>query len=599
MRICRRTFLLGLLLSILFPHLELRGMTIAREGKARAVIVIDPHATPAESFAANELASYLRQITGASFKVRKSSRAPENAIIVGSGTAARKWFPDVPFDQLGDEECVARSSGGRLLLTGGRPRGTLYAVSRFLQEQCGVRWWTPWARTVPDRESLEIGDLNMREAPAFEYREPYWFTSRNADWARRNECNGNSTPIPENMGGHVIYKGFVHTFYPLVPPDQYFAIHPEWFSLINGKRATNGAQLCLTNPRLREFMLARVKESLRQSPEARIISVSQNDCFGACQCDACRALDTAEGSHSGTMLDFVNYIADNIRTEFPNTAVDTLAYQYTRKPPLTLRSRPNVIVRLCSIECNFGSPMDDPSNASFANDIRGWAERSDRLYIWDYVTDFANYVQPHPNWFVLGPNLRYFLEHHVRGVFEEGAYQSYGSEMQEMRAWVLAQLLWNPHQDDRALIREFLNGYYGPAAGPVIWRYMELLDNAARHYNLTCNSPASAPFLRFDTLAQAETLWQEAERSVARDSELLARVRLGHLPVLSVWLMRWNQLRKECETEQGKWPVAETRGEVASKWRAIAAGIPGKPWTQVTIVNEGKLSPEKFLAKFK
>jgi len=227
-------------------------------------------------------------------------------------------------------------------------------------------------------------------------------------------------------------------------------------------------------------MVERVKEWLRQSPDAGIVSLSQNDWYGWCECDKCKALDDAEGTHAGTMLDFVNCVAEKIEPEFPHVAVDTLAYQYTRKPPKTLQPRPNVIVRLCSIECDFREPLDAPSNAAFADDIRGWAKICQRLYIWDYSTDFGHYVQPHPNWFVLGPDLRFFQQHNVRGVFSEGAYQSHGSEMAEMRAWVTAQLMWNPNQDDRALIREFIEGYYGTNAAPFIRQYLELiaLDSA-------------------------------------------------------------------------------------------------------------------------
>jgi len=83
--------------------------------------------------------------------------------------------------------------------------------------------------------------------------------------------------------------------------------------------------LHLTNPKLREFMVGRVKESLRESPDAQIISVTQNDWAGWCECADCKALDDAEGSHSGTMLALANYIAEKIATEFPNVAVDTFA----------------------------------------------------------------------------------------------------------------------------------------------------------------------------------------------------------------------------------------------------------------------------------
>ena len=136
-------------------------------------------------------------------------------------------------------------------------------------------------------------------------------------------------------------------------------------------------------------------------------------------------------------------------------------------------------MRLCSIECNFREPLDHPSNAAFLADLQDWSKICQRLYVWDYVTDFANYVLPHPNWFVLGPNLRLFRDYGVKGVFEEGAYAGPGAEMAELRSWVLAQLLWNPQQDDRALIKEFLRGYYGKRAGDLIERYLELMHDAS------------------------------------------------------------------------------------------------------------------------
>ncbi|MGA2749582.1 MAG: DUF4838 domain-containing protein [Verrucomicrobiota bacterium] len=584
-----------MLFLILLPPGPAPAAVIAKNGAARAVIVIDPGATATEAFAARQLASCLNQITGATFEVRSATRAPSHSIIVGPGAAARASFPEAPIGDLGGEEFILRGKAGRLLLAGGRPRGTLYAVSRFLQDNCGVRWWTPWASRIPRHPTLRIANLNVRVKPAFEYRDPYWFDAFDADWSWRNCCNGPSSKLPEDEGGCVHYKGFVHTFYPLVPPALYFSAHPEWFSLVNGARSTKQAQLCLSNPQLRDFVVERVKQWLRESPDATIVSVSQNDCFGACECAECRKAAETDGSPAGPLLEFVNYIAEKIEPDFPNVAVDTLAYQYTRKPPRTPRPRPNVIVRLCSIEANFRQPLDSPSNAAFADDLRAWAERADRLYVWDYVTDFPNYVQPHPNWFNLGPNLRFFQSHHVRGVFEEGAYQSHGSEMAELRAWVLAQLLWNPRQDDRALIREFLEGYYGPAAKP-IEDYMQLLWDASQGCNLTCWSPPDAPFLGFKTLAAAEDLWQKAEQSVAGDDDLLARVRLARLPVRYVWLARWDSLRKECLVASAKWPLDDSRRQVAAQWRAVAAGVPGKPWTKVTVLSEGGLTPETFLS---
>ncbi len=402
--------------------------------------------------------------------------------------------------------------------------------------------------------------------------------------------------IPEEWGGCIRYKGFVHTFYPLVPPAEHFAKHPEWYSEIKGKRTHDHAQLCLTNPELREHVVERVKQWLRESPEARIVSVSQNDWYGFCECAHCKALDDAEGSHAGTLLDFVNYVAEKIQSEFPQVAVDTLAYQYTRRPPKTLKPRPNVIIRLCSIECNFREPLEAPANARFADDIRGWAKICDRLYIWDYTTDFAHYLQPHPNWYVLGPNVRFFAAHHVQGVFEQGAYQSHGAEFAELRAWVLAQLLWDPRRDDRALIREFLEGYYG-AAAPAIQRYLDRMQAASAGWNLTCFSRTDTPFHRFATLCAAEQLWREAEAAVAGDAELLARTQRGRMWLGYVWLTLWDKLRLECTEAGAAWPVAESKAEFAQWWLKLAQGDPTRPWTKVTLVNESGLTPEQFVAR--
>ena len=418
-----------------------------------------PGATLAESNAVRELAGTLEKITGATFVVQAATgrQRAEAGHHRGAGAAARALFPEVALDKLGAEELVMKVKGGRLLLAGGRPRGTVYAVNRFLQEQCGVRWWTPWATNIPDapepaRAGFECAlPAAIRVSGAVLVRRGSSRTGR-----RATAPTARTTAFPAALGGCIQYKGFAHTFYPLVPPEKHFATHPEWYSLINGKRTHEHAQLCLSNPELRDFVVERVKEWLREAPDAQIISVTQNDWHGACQCDNCKAIDDAEGSPSGSMLAFVNYIAEKIEPEFPQVAVDTFAYQYTRKPPKTIQPRPNVIVRLCSIECNFREPLDHPSNAAFLADLAGWSKICKRLYVWDYTTDFSHYVLPHPNWFVLGANVRLFQTYDVKGVFEQGAYQGYGAEMAELRSWVLAQLLWNPQQDDRALIKEFL-----------------------------------------------------------------------------------------------------------------------------------------------
>ena len=102
-------------------------------------------------------------------------------------------------------------------------------------------------------------------------------------------------------------------------------------------------QLCWSNTSLIEHITENVKQFLRSSPNATIISVSQNDNHNYCQSPAEMQIIEAEGSPMGPLLRAVNRVADSILPEFPHVAVDTLAYQYTRPAPNTTVPRSNVM----------------------------------------------------------------------------------------------------------------------------------------------------------------------------------------------------------------------------------------------------------------
>ncbi|MCX7800969.1 MAG: DUF4838 domain-containing protein [Fimbriimonadales bacterium] len=564
---------------------------LARDGRAMASILVHSDATPTERFAAEELAGHLREMTGAPFEVRAADRLPTGAcIVVGPGPMAKGAAPGIDLDRFGAEELIRSCREGRILLAGGRPRGTLYAVYRFLSENLGVRWWAPWATEVPKRRTLRVGPFETREKPAFEYREPFWHSAFDGDWAARNLANSHAARLEEKHGGKTVYEGFVHTFFSFVPPSE-FERHPEWFSLVDGRRR-NDQQLCTTHPEVRSRIVEQLRRRLLANPAATIASVSQNDTLGPCECPRCKEIDDREGSHAGTMLELANFVADALREEFPQVAIDTLAYQYTRRPPKSVRPKENVIVRLCSIECNFAKPLEDPSNQAFADDVRGWSKVSRRLYVWDYVTNFSHYFAPHPNWFHLGANVRFFHRHGVRGLFEQGAYNTSGGEMGELRAWLLARLMWDPYQDDRRLIDEFLRGYYGPAARP-IRRYLELVASKAEAAG--CFASLNRPDLSFDTMRQAELLFQEAERSVASDPDRLWRVKLAHQPVRYVFLKRWTPFRAECIASKARWPLPLSRRAVAEEFVRFLTSPGPRGWTPVSRLTEWALTPQEFL----
>lgn len=571
---------------LLAPPVVSAGIQLSHQGQAQADILVAPDATAPEYHAASELARFLHAISGATFNVTTNGTpdsSKPNHLLVGP-TAARLADQDFSLADLGTDGIVIQTTGNQLILAGQGTRGTLYAVYSFLEDQLGCRWWTSSASTIPQNPSISVEPLNIRYTPPLEYREPFWFDAHDADWAVRNKSNGNSVRCDETRGGKQIYEGFVHTFNSLIPPAEYFEQHPEWFSEINGKRTADHSQLCLSNPELLKELTQNLTTRLRANPAATIASVSQNDWFGYCTCEACKAIDAEEGSPAGSMLRFVNAVATAIEPEFPHIAISTLAYQYTRKPPRLTRPRHNVIVQLCSIECSFSVPLSHERNQDFRDDIIGWSRISNRLYIWDYVTNFRHHLLPHPNLRVLGPNVRFFVNHNVKGIFEQGAYTTNGAEMAELRAWVLAKLLWNPSLDPDALIQEFLQGYFGPAAQP-IQAYLTLIhdDAAAADDKLGCFADIAASpvrvswptndkskFLTLTSMTRALELLNQAEQSVRSQPELLFRVQCARLPVQYAFMMCWSPWRKEAAESNQPWPMPNTIQQAYDEFIAIA-----------------------------
>lgn len=526
------------------------ALTLTANGASPYSIVVSAEPAATDQTAAEQLQSHLHLVTGAVLPIRTEAALPpgDKLIFVGQTAAFAAAFPREDLAALKHDGILLRTAGNRLYLLGGQPRGTLYAVYTFLEDIVGVRWWGPRPDEtfIPRRPTLDIPELDHRHVPALQYREAFYRCAFDGEYAARSKCNGHFARIAPEYGGHYTILGWCHTFYQLLPPEKYFQDHPEWYSEIDGRRTAERAQLCLTNDRMREELTRQALAWLRENPSAGMISISQNDWWGACQCERCRAWLEEEGSESGPIIRFVNAVAADIEKEFPDTFVETLAYAYSRQPPKLAKPRRNVMVRLCSIEASSAQPLEaGEQNESFRRDIEGWCAIAPQLYIWNYVTDFANYIIPHPNWRVLGPDIRYFVDHKCIGLFEQGDSGCSVSDFPELRAWLLAHLMWDPQQDDQALIAQFMHGYYGAAAEPLL-AYMTLLQDRLTESGayLPCYRQDTSSWMDLATANRATALFDEAAARVKDDPVLAARVRRARLPLDHNWLQRYRDFQR-------------------------------------------------------
>ena len=541
--------------------------TLYRGTHTRYTIFLPDDASPSERSAAEELQQVVQQMGGPLIPLT-ATRTGSHQLLVGVAPEG------VEKPQADDETFTYRTVGNNLYIWGGADRGTMYGVYRLLQQQWGVRWYTPTCTVIPQQKRCSFGRLDVTQTPAVPFRQLDYFTvSSQPQWLAHNLVNTNHTPQENQWGGLISYRG-CHTM-PAFVPYSLFDEHPEYFCMRDGKRQNHG-QLCLSNPDVLQLCKEGVLKRMRDEPLPRIYSLSQDDNFSYCQCPECQAIEAQYGGqHSGIMLWFVNQVADYVRDEFPDKYVGTFAYQYTRTPPTGITPRDNVVVRLCSIECCFGHPFTAgcEQNEAFMRDLQTWGQLAPHLFIWDYVVDYAQYLAPWPNFQVLAENIRTLRDNHAIGIYEESCYNAGASEFADMKAWVLAELLWNPDQDVEPLVDDFIRGYYGQAA-PQVRAYYDLCQSMVTpdvHYGIFIHH--DHPLYTDEFLTAATDILTQARAAAADDETLLERVDIVRMQVLYLYSVRhFAEARADGSWDELK-QLARRHNAQASEWKPLETWI--------------------------
>lgn len=558
-----RIFLLLMLSGFIVMRADAQTtISLAGNGRSSYTIIIPDDAGRTEVRAAELFRKYLFRISGAEIPVHRDSGAESDyEIIIGMTNRNRQ----ADTTGLREDGYYIRTENKKLYISGGYGKGVIYGVTSFLEDYLGVRKYTPDAEYVPVKNPVVIENINDRQVPPADIRVIRSEFTLNEDYRDFRKLS----VIADKWSGTDSKAYFVHTFKRLVPSEIYFDTHPEYFSLVNGKRIPHG-QLCLSNPGVFEITAEKLSEQFSLHPGVKYWSVSQNDDYDYCTCEECRKTDSAEGSPSGSMIKFVNKIAD----KFPDKIITTLAYQYTRTPPLHIKPADNVMITLCTIELKRSLPIvNDPGSASFVRDIKGWSRICDNIMLWDYEIQFTNYMSPFPLFHTLQPNIRFFTNHGVKAHYQQcNAY--YGTEFGELKAYLLSKLLWNPDADAENEIVNFCYGYYG-MAGKYILGYLKLLHEYARESKQPLDIYGS-PVWYADTFLSAENmkkyyeLFEQAEDAARDFPQILERVKICKLSLqyADLEIAKWNMFgdRGWYEISNGKYILRKERKDLLEEF---------------------------------
>ncbi len=533
--------ILSVVLAMIIGALSVPFTAFAAENGFKvyeSVIVVSADASATDIYASQRLKHYLDRITGKNIEIVTNNDSSEYEICVG---ATRRAEND--FSESDDGSYIITSTDKRIIINGAGNKGTINGVYAFLEKFCGCHWYETQVIIAPENSTLTVpADINIKYTPFFEYTETDTASSRDIEFSLANGLIGGAyRDFTAEQGTAVEYLGrFCHTMTTFFcKSETYFEEHPEYFALRNGKRTPN--QLCLTNEKVKDIVTAEVLELLESehNPDAdiQIVSLTQHDNFDYCQCNNCKAIDDENGSQSGTMITFVNEIARRVKEHgYDNVVFDTFAYQYTRKAPTKVVPREDVIVRLCSIECCFGHTLDDPKceqNVDFMNDLRKWGKICNRIYIWDYVHNYANTLCIFPNFGVLQRNIQIFYENNAKGLYEEGNYyiDNSDAEFAEMRTYLLSKLMQNPYLDYEAEMDGYLNGVYGPG-GCYIREFIDIITEHAvtdsNHLSIYQSAENTLYNMTDEDVEKCNELWEKA-KTVAEDDEQLQQIRRTEL----------------------------------------------------------------------
>ncbi|MBQ7206173.1 MAG: DUF4838 domain-containing protein [Lentisphaeria bacterium] len=563
---------------------------IAAAGTVPRYLVTGDDPSRLEKRAEQELKHFYKLIYGRDLVViPESQSAGKPAVYLGrTKFAAENKVDFASFDQ---EEWLLKTSGDSLIVAGGRPAGTLYGVYRML-EKLGVAFLTPDETVIP-KPGSDFPVFDERRKPAFVGRVIYdgiprllmrgkygknrasqWASPEVIDaylsWRLRSRINGStSQALPPYYVGKIYnlcHWPEWHTMSLYVNPKLYDT-HPEYFAMdregrrVKPRSFTMRGDVCMSSPEVRKVALASLREMIRRNRAAKspeewsvVYDVTRlDDTPEFCQCPACRKISEYDGSDTGLLVDFSNYLARNIRKEYPDVIIRIQGHAtHGRKLPNKIIPEKNILFRLCDTFSTRDPfrPIEKAKNPEAISYFETWTKFGTPhvKMLWDYWNLGGSYFQPprvESVFDALKPDFLYFLRHGINALFIEASMDAYSPQnFMMLNYFVACRLMVDPEEDPEALARLFIRHYYGEKAAPVMYEYFRLIrEGVAKDPQKPSSSQVSE--WQFATPDFMLGLYKAFTRAAETSSPRHAR-RIRSELITPIWsvLVRWPNYEK-------------------------------------------------------
>ena len=444
------------------------NLRIAADGRSAATVAVAADAGVWERRAARDLVDYIGRMSGAAPKLADSPEslagaAGADAPLVLVGRVALETLPELrgllaktaKTDPILRADAIALvRRGSRVYLAGTNDDSHYYAVAELLG-RWGCRWYLPGplGECIPRQAALEIGELNEAYAPPFEVRR-YWLswngdTSGKDEFMRRNFFNDVAVPNGHNLGNYTK---------DLIPP---------------GKTMFN---VPISEDRTAEHV---VKQVLPQFAQGQDVMLGMED--GIYESDSAQDRELVAlqydkyfltQSYTDAFMVLYNKVAASLLKQAPESRarIGFLIYANITLPPVrdVTAARP-LVGYLAPIDIDPIHGMDDPRSGprrEYKDILDRWAKvMQGRLVIYDYDQNMLVWRDlPDPSQQAFRRDIQHYRRAGILGIDTEsrGAMATIWTNL-----FFRGQLQWNPDADVDALLAEFYEKFYGPAAGPM------------------------------------------------------------------------------------------------------------------------------------
>lgn len=369
-------------------------------------------------------------------------------------------------------------------------------IYQFL-EALGVRWFSPADSPILPRLPVTLEPLRQSGEPSFAYRGlhicgPNHYDRPVAEWMSFLGMNRKLTHHEEvgMLGGELAALGLspdttVHSYAFWIPDGDHFADHPEWFSLVGGRRIRHreGGQLCVSNVQMREQLVRNVERFVNENPGVSVVGVCPNDGRGWCECDACAAMDTAEDrTHdavNGRVARFLGAVCTQIAARCPHVKVGHYSYSNFRDFHHALVDAPANLLVSCTLSGRcFKHAIDDaacPVNLPLWRRLEQLKAKLGHVYVYDYYVHNWQHL-PAPIGRTVAADFAAYHKLGIAGFLSEvnpaaaPSYQSF-----HLPLYLAGRILYGVDADVDAVMDDYCRKRFGGAA-PAMRGYFEALE---------------------------------------------------------------------------------------------------------------------------